>query len=215
MVNNIIIMGPQGAGKGTQAQLLAEKYNLYHFEVGRILREKAQEDTEIGREIDKIINKKGQLVPYTMVTEIIQKTVYRVPKDKGIIFDGTPRRETEVEPLYQALKKSGRSLDHVFFIDISEQEAVRRLSRRRVCSECNKQYSLNLVDLDELQKCEECGGHLIQREDDKPLAIQKRLALYNEQTKPLLDYYRKKNLLITIQGKQSIDKVFQDIVQAL
>lgn len=205
-------MGPQGSGKGTQARLLAEKYDLQVFEMGLILRDIALSKTEIGKKIDELINKKGQFVPWNIVKEAIEHAISKFDKNRGIVFDGTPRRLEEVEYWEKKFKDTGRTINHVFYIDVSQEESVRRLSSRKLC----KKYGHPLivgVDVGEKDaKCPICGSEIYKREDDTPEKILKRLKWSEELLSPVVEYYKNKNMLIKIDGGQSIEEVFKEIV---
>ena len=212
---NITIIGPQGSGKGTQAKLLIKKFNLAHVEIGEALRTIAKENSPLGRKIDELINKKGRMVPCQLVMQVVRRRLKQIPKNKGIVFDGTPRRLAEIKPLEKALARYGRQLTHVFYLGIPKEETIKRLSRRRLCANCKKIFILGKSITKGTKICPECGGRIFQREDDKPKAIAQRLKLYYKKTKPVVDYYKKQGRLIEIDGKQSIKKVFKDIIVRL
>ncbi len=169
---NIILLGPQGSGKGTQAKLLANKFKLEHIEIGNALREIKKDDTILGREVAQIIDK-GKMVPFQLVVKIVDKEVAIISANKGIVFDGTPRRLVEIKPLEKILKKNGRHITHVFFVQISERETINRLSKRYICSQCNKIFILEKDVANKSRKCPKCGGNIIRRKDDTPEGIKK------------------------------------------
>lgn len=210
---NIVVMGPQGSGKGTQVRLIANKFDLQIFETGDVLRQIAKQDTPLGRKINEIINKKGEIVPWDMMKEkILAQKLNKLDRKKGIIFDGTPRILDEAIFWEEKLKKTGRKIDHVFFISISKEESIKRLSIRKLC----KKYAHPLIvgkDLKEKDtKCPICKSEVYRREDDTPEKILKRLKWSEEKIKPVVEYYDKKNMLIKINGEQSIENVYKDIV---
>ncbi len=207
---NIILLGPQGSGKGTQAKLLADEFELEHIEVGDALRKIKKQTTELGGKVAQIINS-GKLAPLSIITEIIKDKVEAVSKNKGIVFDGIPRTIAQIKPLENILKENGRYITHVFFIQISEEETVNRLSKRYICSKCGKIFVIEKDDVNKLQKCPKCGGDIIRRKDDTPEGIKQRLLLYKERTLPVAEYYRQKEKLIKINGEQSIKNVFNNI----
>ncbi len=211
---NVTLIGPQGSGKGTQAKLLVKKFKLAHIEVGRILRDIAKTKTPLGRQVAGIINK-GRMVPCRLIGKVVKEKIKSLPSGKGIVFDGTPRRLAEIKPLEKALAQSGRELTSVFYIPISEEETVRRLSKRRACRKCGKSFILGRDIFARTKKCPVCGGEIFQRKDDKPTAIKQRLKLYHRKTEPVVKYYRPKGKLITVNGGQSIEKVFKEIVSCL
>jgi adenylate kinase len=209
---NIIIMGPQGSGKGTQARLLAKKYDLQIFEIGDILREIANQDTKIGREIDEIINKKGQFVPWELLRKVIDQEIESFDKNKGILFDGTPRRIEEVAYWNKKLKEMGRKVDYIFYIDISKDESIKRLSSRKLCRKSAHPLIVGKDIKEEDKKCPICGGEIYRREDDTPEKVLKRLEWNKKLLNPVIEYYKKKNRLIEINGEQRIEEVFREIV---
>jgi len=207
---NIIIMGPQGSGKGTQARMLAKEFDLQIFETGSVLREIASQDTEVGRKIDEIINKKGQFVPWDLMKkEVFDWGVERLNKNRGIIFDGTPRIVKEIEYWDEKLD---RKIDYIFYIDISKEESVKRLSVRKQCRK-NKHLLIVGKDLKEEDlKCPICGGEVYRREDDTPEKILKRLKWNKELLSPVVEYYENREMLIKIDGEQSVEDVFGEIL---
>ncbi len=203
-------MGPQGSGKGTQARMLAEKYDLQIFETGSVLREIASQDTEVGKKIDEIINKKGQFVPWDLMKkEVFDWGISKLDKNRGIVFDGTPRIVKEIEYWNEKLD---RKIDYIFYVDISEEESVKRLSVRKQCRE-NKHLLIVGKDLKEEDvKCPICGSEVFRREDDTPEKILKRLEWNKELLSPVIEYYEDKKMLIRINGEQSAGDVFEEIV---
>ena len=210
---NIIIMGPQGSGKGTQARMLAEKYDLGIFETGDVLRKIAKQDTEIGRKINEIINIKGELVPWDfMKKEILGQKLGELDKSKGIIFDGTPRIMEEAEFWNEKLKEVGRNIDYVFYVDISKEESIKRISSRK---QCREKGHLLIVGKDVKEgdtKCPICGSEVYRREDDTPEKVLNRLEWNERLLKPVIEYYRDKNMLTEINGEQGVEEVFGEIV---
>ncbi len=203
-------MGPQGSGKGTQARMLAEKFDLQIFETGSVLREIASQNTEVGRKIDEIINKKGQFVPWDLMKkEVFDWGISKLDKNRGIVFDGTPRIVKEIEYWNEKLD---RKIDYVFYVDISKEESVKRLSVRKQCRE-NKHLLIVGKDLKEEDlKCPVCGSEVYRREDDTPEKILKRLEWNKELLSPVIKYYEDKNMLIKINGEQGVKSVFKEIV---
>ncbi|MCF7906845.1 nucleoside monophosphate kinase [Patescibacteria group bacterium] len=209
-VLHIILLGPQASGKGTQAKFLSQEFNLVHLETGRILRQMKKEKDALGERIGQIIDQ-GEMVPSELIEKIVEKKVYSVPVEQGIVFDGTPRRLSEIPSLEKVLKKNGREITHVFFIKISEKEIIKRLSKRYFCRNCGKILVIEGKDQEKDLKCPACQGSLGRRQDDVPEAISKRLALYQEKTLPVLEYYRQQNKLIEINGEQSMSGVLKSI----
>jgi len=210
---NIIILGPQGSGKGTQAELLAKKFDLEHLDMGTLLREVAKEDSELGREVYNIQNITNTLVPGRIVKEVLTSKLVSIPKEKSIVFDGVPRTLEQVEYLNNALEQSEKKIDKVFFINISGAETIDRLSRRRVCEDCKAVLIMGKDVQSESDKCPGCGGKISQRLDDTPEGIKKRLSVYNEETLPVLDYFKSKGILTEINGEQAVEKVSEEIIK--
>ena len=209
---DIIIMGPQGSGKGTQARMLAEKFDLQIFETGSVLREIAKQDTEVGKIVDNEINKKGGYASWDILKKVLNQKIGEFDKNKGIVFDGTPRRMEEIKYWENTLPTINRTFDYVFYVDISEEESVKRLSVRKQCRE-NKHLLIVGKDLKEKDtKCPICGSEVFRREDDTPEKILKRLEWNKELLSPVIKYYEDKNMLIKINGEQSVKEVFGEIV---
>lgn len=211
---HFILLGHQGSGKGTQAKLLAQKFNLVHLEIGNILRTMVKTKSPLGRKVAQRIDQ-GKLVPFYMIVEIVKDKLKAISKNKGIVFDGTPRRMPEVAPLEKALKKHGRQITHVFFIWISQRETIKRLSKRRSCEKCGTLFISGKTLSVRAIKCPKCQGKIIQREDDTPVSIRKRLIWSHQKTGPVIESYRRQGKLIEINGEQSIQKVFKDILSYL
>ena len=210
---NIIVLGPQGSGKGTQAKLLARKFNLEHIVTGEMFRRFAKKRTVLAKKIDYLVNKKGRLVPAPLVIRVLKERLKKVNKGKGIIFDGYPRNLTQARALETILRALKRKIDYVLYLPISQRTTIKRLAIRRSCAKCGQPYILS-VNLKKQQKvCPKCGGKIIIREDDKSKAILQRLKLYNQRTKPLVSYYHKKELLIKVNGEPTIPVVYKNILK--
>ncbi len=212
---NIIILGPQGSGKGTQAKLLAKKLNLEHLENGDMLREIAAGEGEFSKKVDKIINQQGKLVPAKWVLELLKLRIQSLPLNQGLIFDGSPRKLFEAKKLEKILEKAGREIDYVIFVKISEQESIKRLAIRMTCNKCNQPFIIG-KNIERGQKeCPLCDGPLYMRKDDTPEKIKTRLDIYKKITIPVINYFKKKGQLVEINGEQSIDKVQEDIISKI
>ena len=210
---NIIIMGPQGSGKGTQARMLAKEFDLQIFETGSVLREIASKDTEIGRKINEIMNVKGNIVPWDFMKEkILGQKLSELDDNKGIIFDGTPRIMEEAEFWNEKLKEVGRKIDYIFYVDISEEESVKRLSVRKLCKENGHPLIVGKDLKEEDTKCPICKSEVYRREDDTPEKIMNRLKWSKKLLSPVIEYYENKNMLTKINGKQGVKKVFDEIM---
>lgn len=205
---NLIILGPQGSGKGTQAKLLAKELDLYYFESGDFLRKLAKKDERI----DRIINEEGRLLPDEETFEFVKEELDKnVPEGDGMILDGYPRTVKQYRLLGTWLSERDEDIDHAILLDISEKESIRRLSARRKDEETGKVYNL----LTNPPGPEVDRDRLTQREDDKPEAIKTRLRQYKEQTKPLVGYLRKMGILMEVDGERTIETIFKDIVGRL
>lgn len=208
---NVVIMGSQGSGKGTQAQMLINEYNLQHLETGAILRKLAREDTKLGRMIDTIINKNGEFVPWSIIREILDEAMDDFDRERGIIFDGTPRRMEEVQYWEEKLHEVHSKFDFIFFIKLSEEESLRRISSRRVCRENGHSLILGKDVQEENEKCPICGSAIYQREDDTPEKVAKRLAWSREILGPVIEHYRENGMLTEIEGNRSIEEIYKEI----
>jgi adenylate kinase len=212
---NIIILGPQGSGKGTQAQLIAKKYGLVHIEMGKLLREIASEETNLGRKVNRIINKKKELVSDKLIDKILTEKINKISKNKGIIFDGIPRKLSQVKLLDKILEKFSRKIDRVLFVRLPKSESIKRISRRFQCERCEARLILGKDIENARSKCPVCGGKAIQRPDDTPAGVSKRLKIFQKETMPAIDYFKKQGLLAEVNGKQAVGKVFKDIIKVL
>jgi adenylate kinase len=212
---NLIILGPQGSGKGTQAEMLAKKFDLEHIDMGKFLREVALLGSPLGKEIHEIINVKKELVDDRILKKVLHLKLQDLPREKGIVFDGVPRRQDQLEYFEKALKEFGRQTDKIILINLSEDESVERISRRRVCEKCKITYIFGKDLKNEEEKCQECGGKIIQRIDDTKEGVIKRLGIFRDETMPIVEYYRKQGKSIEIDGAQTIEKVFEDILEKL
>lgn len=210
---NIIIMGPQGSGKGTQARMLAKKFDLQIFETGAVLRELAKKDTEIGRKINEIMNVKGNIVPWDFMKEqILGQKLDELSTDRGIIFDGTPRILEEAEFWEKKLKEVGREINYIFYIDISKEESVRRISVRKLCKENAHPLIVGKDLSEEEKKCPICGSEVYRREDDTPKKVLNRLEWNEKNIKPVIKYYDDKKMITRINGEKSIENINKEIM---
>lgn len=210
---NIIIIGPQGSGKGTQADLLGPKIGAVKLSTGDLFRAEIAAESPLGLKVKEILAS-GALVSDDITLGIVDKRLDQLAADgiRGVIFDGFPRTAAQAEGLDQLLAARGQSVDRVIELSVPEAVLVERMSSRRVCSTCGANQT---VAAGAQGSCEKCGGRLVQRPDDEPDAIRKRLSLYNELTKPLLDFYGKRGLVSTIDGNQDVETVQASIVDAL
>jgi adenylate kinase len=211
---NLIIFGPQGSGKGTQADLLAEKYNLAHIETGQIFREIGREDSELGRKI-KDLNERKEMIPDELTVEVLREKLEVVPIDIGIILDSAPRTAGQVEPIEQMLAELGRPLDKAIYITLPYEESVARITRRYACTLCYRHFVLGNHIQGTEDPCPTCGGPIMQRADDTPDGVAKRLKTFYEVTIPVVEEYRERGMLIEVDGNQSVADVFSKIIEQL
>lgn len=208
-----MLFGPPGAGKGTQASLLSEKFGAAHISTGDILREAVANKTEVGLKAKGYMDK-GELVPDEVVIAIAKEKLISIG-DQGFIFDGFPRTIAQAKALDGALGELGKPLDAVVNLQVDDEELVRRLSGRRVCPSCGEPYHINSKAPTVDGKCDKCGGDLVHRADDQPDAIRNRLKVYNEQTSPVLGYYESAGVLRNITAVGGIQDILGRITAAL
>ncbi|TSC53209.1 MAG: adenylate kinase [Parcubacteria group bacterium LiPW_72] len=212
---NIIIIGPQGSGKGTQAKLVAKRYNLEHIEAGKLLRDLVKRGSPVGQKINPYLLR-GTLVPTRiLLEEVLKPRLSKVPSEKGLVFDGIPRRLREAKALEKILASLGRKISYVFYVEISEKETYERLGKRLTCRGCARPFILGVDVADPEEQCPHCGSALYQREDDTEAAIIKRLQVFHRDTISVIEYFQKKNLVTRINGEQSIEKVHEDIIAVI
>lgn len=211
---NIIIFGPQGSGKGTQADLLAEKYNLAHIETGQIFREIGREDSKLGKKI-KDLNDRKELIPDDVTVEVLRKKLEVVPLDMGIILDSAPRTAGQVEPVEQMLAELARPVGKAIYISLPYEESIARITKRYACTVCYRHFVLGKHIHEIEEPCPTCGGPIMQRADDTLEGVAKRLKTFYEVTIPVIDEYRERGMLIEVDGSQDVEKVFEDIISKL
>ena len=211
---NLLIMGKPGAGKGTQAKILLDHYNLTHISTGNIYREEIKNKTKMGIEANKYISQ-GNLVPDDMTNDIVKEVLSRRDYPNGFMLDGYPRTETQADALDVMLQKLGIKLTAVINVDVDDEVLLHRMAGRRVCSNCGQTYHIDYHPPKIQGICDICGHQLIQREDDLEESVLNRLSIYNEMTKPLLDHYEQKGLLVVVNGENTSDEVFKDILSKL
>jgi len=211
----LVLFGPPGAGKGTQAQLLRDKLNLAHISSGDLFRHNLNNKTPLGLKAAEYMNQ-GELVPDEVTIDIVLDKVLSLNSAEGFILDGFPRNRNQAEVLEKALTQRSRNIDKVVHIDVSQEELVRRLSGRYICRDCQAPHSVDAMNLSQNdRKCEQCGGEIYQREDDRAEAVQKRIQVYHDETVPVLDFYRDRDLLLDVSGLNSVEKVNQDVLSGL
>lgn len=207
---NIVLLGFPGAGKGTQAVKLEEKYGLRHISTGDLIRAEISSGTQFGKQVSAII-KQGNLVPDSLITDMLINAIKE--EKKGVIFDGYPRTISQAEALDKYLTQHGRRIDAAVLIQLTQQEVLRRLTSRRICKSCGAIY--NIYSKDYTGKCTKCGGELYTRPDDEIHSAEHRLEVFRKETEPLLGYYGSKENYITVDGSKSEEEVFSSIISAL
>jgi adenylate kinase len=210
----IILLGGPGAGKGTQAKKLVEKYGIPQISTGDMLRAALKEGTALGLEAKKFMDA-GKLVPDEVVIGLIEERIKLPDCSKGFMLDGFPRTVGQADALKGVLEKMKLKIDHVISIEVANEELVGRLTGRRTCKSCGSGFHLLFDPPKKAGVCDKCGGELYQRDDDKEETIRNRLKVYDSQTAPLIDYYKKAGLLRPIPGVGSIDEIFGRIKKVL
>jgi adenylate kinase len=208
---NLVVLGKQGAGKGTQSQGLCDRYGLAHISTGDILRAAVAAGTPLGQEVKSILDA-GELVSDDLVNKLVEDRLQAPDTERGAVLDGFPRNIDQAQALERLLGPGGIKL--CFYIDVPNELVIQRLSSRRVCQECGTVYKDS--DISAISgTCEKCGGDVVQRSDDKPEAIAQRLATFERETFPLLSFYEARNLLVKVNGDQKVEKVAADIDELL
>jgi len=210
----LVLLGAPGAGKGTQAKKIVQRFKISHISTGNILRNEIKNDTELGRKAGNFV-REGKLVPDELIIEIIKKELEGKRSGNGFLMDGFPRNLKQAKMFGDMLDTLGLKLDSVINIDVSKDEIIKRLTGRRICHSCNNICSINNLKDIENAKCPECGGDLIKRKDDEIEVITERLDVYEKETKPLIDYYREHNLLVNIDGTGMENQVTERVLKHL
>lgn len=210
----IIMLGAPGAGKGTQAKLIADKYGIPHISTGDIFRANIKNGTALGMEAKSYMDQ-GLLVPDELTVKILLDRVAQEDCKKGYVLDGFPRTIPQAEVLDQELVKLHDQIDHAIDVDVPDENIIRRMGGRRACVSCGATYHIEYIKPHKEGICDECGQELVLRDDDKPETVGKRLDVYHEQTQPLIDFYDRKGILKTVDGTQDMMSVFQTITKIL
>lgn len=210
----IVMLGAPGAGKGTQAKKIAEKYKIPHISTGDIFRANIKNETELGKKAKSYMDQ-GMLVPDELTISLVMDRFQEPDAENGYVLDGFPRTIPQAESLDAALKKSGSQIDFAVNVDVPDESIIQRMSGRRACVKCGATYHLQYAAPKEDGICDSCGESLILRDDDKPETVEKRLKVYHEQTQPLIDYYAQKKVLKEVDGTQGLEDVFRQIQEIL
>ncbi|ASN03661.1 adenylate kinase [Virgibacillus necropolis] len=207
---NLILMGLPGAGKGTQAEKISEKYNIPHISTGDMFRLAIKEGTDLGKKAKEFMDQ-GDLVPDEVTIGIVEERLRKDDCQNGFLLDGFPRTIAQAEALQTLLANMNEEIDYALHVNVPEEQLVKRLTGRRICPTCGATYHVMYNPPKEEGICDKDGTELIQREDDKPETVRTRLDVNIKQSKPLLDYYQEKGYLVTVNGDKEISVVFQDI----
>jgi adenylate kinase len=210
----VILFGAPGAGKGTQAAILAEKTGLVHITTGELFREAIRQETELGKQAKPYYDR-GQLVPDRLTIAMLLERLSQGDCARGCLLDGFPRTLEQATALDEALAQEGKAIEKVAYIQVSEDELLGRLSGRWNCRRCGSVYHERFQQPRQAGRCDQCGGELYQREDDKPETVRRRLEVYFQQTAPLIDYYRARGKLVEIDGDRSVEDVAENLLAAV
>ena len=210
----IIMLGAPGAGKGTQAKRIAEKYTIPHISTGDIFRANIKNGTELGKKAKEYMDQ-GALVPDELTCDLVMDRIQQDDCKNGFVLDGFPRTIPQAEALDEALNKIGQKMDYAIDVDVPDENIVNRMGGRRACLSCGATYHVEFNPTKAEGICDACGAQTVLRDDDKPETVQKRLTVYHDQTQPLIDYYTQKGILRTVDGTMSMQDVFQAITDIL
>lgn len=211
---NLILLGPPGAGKGTQAKMMIDTYQIPQISTGDILRGALKERTPLGLKAKEYMDK-GLLVPDEVVIDIIRDRLKEADCQKGYILDGFPRTVAQAQALDKVLADMDSAIDHVISIEVDKGELVKRLTGRRTCRQCGRGYHVVFDPPVNQQVCDKCQGELYQRDDDNETTVRNRLDVYDSQTFPLIQYYKEKNLIRSIEGLGGIQQIFDRVKKVL
>ena len=210
----IIMLGAPGAGKGTQAKMIAEKYSIPHVSTGDIFRANIKNGTDLGKQAKEYMDA-GKLVPDELTVKILLDRVAQDDCKNGYVLDGFPRTIPQAEVLEDALNKLGDKIDYAVNVDVPDENIVRRMSGRRACLKCGATYHIEHIPPKQEGICDTCGSELVLRDDDKPETVLNRLKVYHDQTQPLIDFYTERNVLKSVDGTRDMKEVFKDIIAIL
>ncbi len=210
----IVMLGAPGAGKGTQAKLIAEAYNIPHISTGDIFRANIKNNTELGKKAKEYMDK-GLLVPDELTCDLVVDRLSQDDAKNGYVLDGFPRTIPQAEALTEALKKRNEAIDFALDVDVPDENIVKRMSGRRACINCGATYHIIYAAPKKEGICDKCGNELVLRDDDKPETVQKRLTVYHDQTQPLIEYYKNAGVLHELDGTKDINDIFASIRELL
>ena len=210
----VVMLGAPGAGKGTQANRLAVKYNVPHISTGDIFRANIKNETELGKKVKGYLDR-GELVPDELTCDLLVDRISQADCANGYVLDGFPRTIPQAKILDDALAKDGSKLDYAIDVDVPDSNIIKRMGGRRACLSCGRTYHTVYIKPAKEDICDDCGAKLVLRDDDAPDTVKKRLDVYHEQTRPLIDYYESNGILKTVDGTKGMDEVFAAIVSIL
>ena len=211
---NLIIFGAPGAGKGTQAKFISKNKSIPAISTGEIFREAASSNSPLGIKAAQIMSK-GSLVPDDIVLKIVEERIRKDDCKSGFLMDGFPRTLRQAKAFESLLEQTGRKIDKVISLEVSEKNIIKRLSARRICKDCGAKYNLVTVPPKNDDVCDNCGSNLFQREDDTEKTIRHRLSVYYIETQPLIEYYAVKGILFTVDGNKSVSEISEEIAAVL
>ncbi|WP_075721572.1 adenylate kinase [Roseburia sp. 499] len=210
----VIMLGAPGAGKGTQAKQIADKYSIPHISTGDIFRANIKNGTELGKKAKTYMDQ-GLLVPDELVVELVADRIQQDDCKNGFVLDGFPRTIPQAEALDAALENINEKMDYAIDVDVPDENIINRMSGRRACLNCGATYHIVSIPTKVEGICDRCGSPVVLRDDDKPETVKRRLEVYHEQTQPLINYYKKQDILRTVNGVQPMEDVFKSIVEIL
>ncbi|MBP5427304.1 MAG: adenylate kinase [Clostridiales bacterium] len=211
---NIVMLGAPGAGKGTQAEKISQKYGIPHVSTGDIFRQSIKNGTPLGVAAKSYIDQ-GLLVPDHVTNNMVKEVLLKDEFKNGFILDGYPRTISQAEFFTKALEEQGKDLDMVLNIEVDEKDILERMTGRRVCTKCNTTYHVIFNKSKDNVSCDKCGTVLIQRDDDKEETVKKRLNVYKQETMPLVEYYTNNKKIRTVQGKGTVEEIFDSVIDAI
>ena len=209
-----ILLGPPGAGKGTQAETIVNEFSVPHISTGDIFRKNIKEGTALGKKAMEYMDQ-GKLVPDDLTVELVKDRLLQDDCSNGFLLDGFPRTIYQADALEDALKSMGKALDYVINIMVRKELLVERAVGRRICKDCGQTYHMSFNEPSKEGVCDNCGGVLLQRKDDTKETVENRINVYQEQTEPLIDYYTQKGIIVNIDGEKPIARVGKDIIAEL
>ncbi|MCW1888438.1 MAG: nucleoside monophosphate kinase [Candidatus Moranbacteria bacterium] len=211
-VKNYVLLGPPGSGKSTQATKLKEALSLSHVDVGSELRKLAESETDLGKRIHEVINIKKELVSDGLIGCVVEHVIKGIESDRGVLIDGAPRRISQVDEVEAALASHGRKIARVIFLDLSLEEAVKRISIRFLCLSCKKPF----IKKEEMSfTCDQCGGEIGQRQDDTPEGVAKRYEVFMSETRPVIEYFEEQRILLRIDARLLPDEIFDILMKKI